>query len=246
MTNKYMYFIANWKMFGALKTLNSLKKVITYSNNNKKNKFNIIYCPPTTLIRPLFKKLKKSSIEVGAQNCHESKSYASLTGQINSGMLKDIGAKYVILGHSENRQTGEDNILINKKIKSSLKSGLKVILCIGETLKEKKNNKTNKILNSQIKDCLIGIKNYSNVIIAYEPVWAIGTGKIPKLDDLKNNILYIKKKFKQKSIKVLYGGSVNGKNINDLKKINLIDGFLIGGESRDPNKFIDIIKKTYN
>ena len=233
-------------MFGALKTLNSLKKVITYSNNNKKNKFNIIYCPPTTLIRPLFKKLKKSSIEVGAQNCHESKSYASLTGQINSGMLKDIGAKYVILGHSENRQTGEDNILINKKIKSSLKSGLKVILCIGETLKEKKNNKTNKVLNSQIKDCLSGIKNYSNVIIAYEPVWAIGTGKIPKLDNLKNNILYIKKKFKKKSIKVLYGGSVNGKNINDLKKISLIDGFLIGGESRDPNKFIDIIKKTYN
>ena len=241
-----MYFIANWKMFGTLKTLNSLKKVITYSNNNKKNKFNIIYCPPTTLIRPLFKKLKKSSIEVGAQNCHESKSYASLTGQINSGMLKDIGAKYVILGHSENRQTGEDNILINKKIKSSLKSGLKVILCIGETLKEKKNNKTNKVLNSQIKDCLSGIKNYSNVIIAYEPVWAIGTGKIPKLDNLKNNILYIKKKFKKKSIKVLYGGSVNGKNINDLKKISLIDGFLIGGESRDPNKFIDIIKKTYN
>jgi len=246
MTNKYMYFIANWKMFGALKTLNSLKKVISYSNNNKKNKFNIIYCPPTTLIRPLFKKLKKSSIEVGAQNCHESKSYASLTGQINSGMLKDIGAKYVILGHSENRQTGEDNILINKKIKSSLKSGLKVILCIGETLKEKKNNKTNKVLNSQIKDCLSGIKNYSNVIIAYEPVWAIGTGKIPKLDELKNNILYIKKKFNKKSIKVLYGGSVNGKNINDLKKISLIDGFLIGGESRDPNKFIDIIKKTYN
>ena len=233
-------------MFGALKTLNSLKKVISYSNNNKKNKFNIIYCPPTTLIRPLFKKLKKSSIEVGAQNCHESKSYASLTGQINSGMLKDIGAKYVILGHSENRQTGEDNILINKKIKSSLKSGLKVILCIGETLKEKKNNKTFKVLDSQIKNCLRGIKKYSNVIIAYEPVWAIGTGKIPKLDDLKNNILYIKKKFKKKSIKVLYGGSVNGKNINDLKKISLIDGFLIGGESRDPNKFIDIIKKTYN
>ena len=160
-----MYFIANWKMFGALKTLNSLKKVISYSNNNKKNKLNIIYCPPTTLIRPLFKKLIKSSIEVGAQNCHESKSYASLTGQINSGMLKDIGAKYVILGHSENRQTGEDNILINKKIKSSLKSGLKVILCIGETLKEKKNNKTNKVLNSKIKDCLSGIKNYSNVIM---------------------------------------------------------------------------------
>ena len=91
MTNKYMYFIANWKMFGTLKTLNSLKKVISFSDNFKRNKLSIIYCPPTTLIRPLFKKLKKSSIEVGAQNCHESKTFASLTGQVNSIMLKDVG-----------------------------------------------------------------------------------------------------------------------------------------------------------
>ncbi len=233
-------------MFGVLKTLNSIKKVISFSKNYKKNKINIIYCPPSTLIRPLFKKLKKSSIEVGAQNCHESIKYASFTGQINSSMLKDVGAKYVILGHSENRQNGENNTLINKKIRSSLKSGLKVIFCIGETLKEKRKNKTNRILTSQIKNCLSGINDYSNIIIAYEPVWAIGTGKIPKLDDLRENILFIKKKFKKQSIKVLYGGSVNNKNIKDLKKISLIDGFLIGGESRDSKKFIDIIKKTYN
>ena len=246
MTNKYMYFIANWKMFGTLKTLNSLKKVISFSDNFKKKKLSIIYCPPTTLILPVFQKFKKTSIEVGAQNCHESKKYASLTGQINSKMLKDVGAKYVILGHSENRQTGEDNKLINQKIKSSLISGLKVIFCIGETLKEKKNNKTNKILSNQIKNCLSGIRNYSKIIIAYEPVWSIGTGNIPKIKDLKKNILFIKKKFKNNSVKVLYGGSVNSKNIKDLKKISLIDGFLIGGDSRDPNKFIDIIKKTFN
>ncbi len=246
MTNKYMYFIANWKMFGSLKTLNSLKKVISFSNDYKKNKFNIIYCPPATLIRPLYKKLKKSSIKVGAQNCHESMSYASLTGQINSSMLRNVGAKYVILGHSENRQTGEDNKLINRKIKNSLKSGLKVIFCIGETLKEKNSSKTNRVLSSQIRNCLKDIKNYSDIIIAYEPVWAIGTGKIPKLDDLRENILYIKKKFKNRSIKILYGGSVNSKNIKDLKKISLLDGFLIGGDSRDPKKFIDIIKKTFN
>ena len=232
-------------MFGTLKTLNSLKKVISFSNNYKKNKLNIIYCPPSTLIRPLYKKLKKSSIEVGAQNCHESKNYASLTGQINSSMLKDVGAKYVILGHSENRQSGENNNLINKKIRSSLKSGLKVIFCIGETLKEKNSNKTSRVLSNQIKTCLKGIKNYSKIMIAYEPVWAIGTGKIPKIDDLKENILFIKRKFNNKLIKVLYGGSVNSKNIIELKKISLIDGFLIGSESRDPNKFIDIIKKTY-
>ena len=246
MTNKYMYFIANWKMFGTLKTLNSLKRVISFSNNYKKKKFDIIYCPPATLIRPLFKKLKKSSIKVGAQNCHESMSYASLTGQVNPSMLKDVGAEYVILGHSENRLTGEDNKLINQKIKSSVKSGLKVILCIGETLKEKNNSKTNRVLRSQLKNCLKDINSYSKIIIAYEPVWAIGTGKIPKLNDLKKNILFIKKRFKNKSIKVLYGGSVNSKNIVDLKQISLIDGFLIGGESRDPKKFIDIIKKTYN
>ena len=233
-------------MFGTLKTLDSLKKVISFSNNFKRNKLNIIYCPPSTLIRPLFKKLKKTSIEVGAQNCHESKKFASLTGQINSDMLKDVGAKYVILGHSENRKNGENNKLINQKIKSALKTGLKVIICIGESLKEKKNNQTNKVLNYQINNSLKGIKNFTKIIIAYEPVWAIGTGKIPKLDDLRKNILFIKKKFRDESIKILYGGSVNSKNIKDLKKISTLDGFLIGGESRDPKKFIDIIKKTYN
>ena len=241
-----MYFIANWKMYGVLKTLNSLNKIISFSRNYKKNRLKIIYCPPFTLINPLSKKLKKTPIGLGAQNSHESQNYASLTGQINSNMLKDVGAEFVILGHSENRKSGEENKLINKKIKSSLKSGLKVILCIGETLNEKKKNKTKNVLKNQIKNCLNGIENLSNIMIAYEPVWAIGTGKIPTLDDLKENILFIKNRLTKKSFKVLYGGSVNVRNIKDLKKIEVIDGFLIGGDSRDPKKFIDIIKKTYN
>ncbi len=246
MTNKYMYFIANWKMYGVLKTLNSLNRVISFSKKNMKSKIKLIYCPPSTLISMLSKKLKNSSIEIGAQNCHESQKYASLTGQINSNMLKDAGAKFVILGHSENRQSGEENKLINKKIKSALKVGLKIILCVGETLKEKNKKKTNKILGRQIKTCLNGVKKSSNIMIAYEPVWAIGTGLIPNSDSLKKNILYIKKKLKNKSVKILYGGSVNSKNIRDLKRIDLLDGFLIGGDSRDSKKFIDIIKKTYN
>ena len=245
MTNKYMYFVANWKMYGRLKTLNSLNKVISFSKGHLKNKSKIIYCPPFTLISGVSQKVKNASIEVGAQNCHESQKYASLTGQINSSMLKHVGAKFVILGHSENRQTGDKNKLINKKIKSSLKAGLKVILCIGESLKEKSKNKTKKILKNQINNCLSGIKKSSKIIIAYEPVWAIGTGLIPKLDNLKKNILFIKNILKNKSVKVLYGGSVNIQNIKDLKKIDLIDGFLIGGDSRDSKKFIDIIKKTY-
>ena len=157
MTNKYLYFIANWKMYGDLKTLNSLDKVIKFLNTIKLKKIKLIYCPPSTLIRPLSKRLKKTNIEVGAQNCHESNKYGPFTGQINSQMLKNVGARYVILGHSENRQTGEDNQKINSKIKTALEAGLKVILCVGETLKEKKNKKTNEILSKQIKICLKSI-----------------------------------------------------------------------------------------
>ena len=139
MTNKYMYFIANWKMFGSLNSLNSLHKVLKFFKSFKKNKFpKIIYCPPSTLIRPMSKKLKNSNIAVGAQNCHESENFGPFTGHINSSMLKNVGAKYVIIGHSENRKIGETNKLINLKIKSALKAKLKVIFCIGETLSEKR------------------------------------------------------------------------------------------------------------
>ena len=151
MTNKYMYFIANWKMFGSLNSVNSLHKIIKFFKNFKKNKYvKIIYCPPSTLIRPMSKKLKSTRIEVGAQNCHEQDAYGAFTGSINSMMLKSVGAKYIIIGHSENRQNGDTNKLINLKIKSALKSGLKVIFCIGETLKEKRKKVTKLVLKKQI------------------------------------------------------------------------------------------------
>ena len=246
MTNKYMYFIANWKMFGDLRTLNSLDSVINFSKNNKSSKFRIIYCPPNTLIRPLSKRLKKTNLEVGAQNCHENENYGAFTGHVNSKMLKNVGAKYVILGHSENRQSGETDKLINSKIKSAVKSKLKVIFCIGETLSEKRKKRTNKVLAKQIHNGLKSVNDTSNIIIAYEPVWSIGTGLIPKSKDLLNSISFIKNKFRKKTPKVLYGGSVNSKNIAQLKDISIIDGFLIGGASQNSKKFIDIIKKTFN
>ena len=240
-----MYFIANWKMFGGLNSLNSLHKVIKFSKGFKKNKFiKIIYCPPSTLIRPMSKKLKNSRIEVGAQNCHEQENYGAYTGSINSTMLKNVGAKYVIIGHSENRQAGETDKLINQKIKSALKSGLKVIFCIGETLKQRRKKITKQVLNKQIKLGLNKIKSNNKLLIAYEPVWSIGTGLIPKSNELFNTISFIKKKIRK--LKVIYGGSVNPKNIHELKSINNIDGFLVGGASQDSKKFIDIIKKTYN
>mgnify|MGYP002014076003 CR=1 FL=1 len=241
-----MYFIANWKMFGDLRTLNSLDKVIKFSDSIKKNKFRLIYCPPSTLIRPLSKRLKKTKIEVGAQNCHHNYDFGAHTGQVNSRMLKSVGAKYVIIGHSENRKLGEDDKLINLKIKSTTRAGLKTIFCIGETLKEKRNKKTNQVLAKQIKNGLSAIKNKSNIIIAYEPVWSIGSGLIPKSEDLKKSIAFIKSKFGKKSPKILYGGSVNSNNVDKLKIIAGIDGFLVGGASQNSKKFIDIIKKTIN
>ncbi len=245
MTNKYMYFIANWKMFGGLNSLNTIDKVVKFFKAFKKNRsIKIIYCPPSTLIGPMSKKFKKTNIEIGAQNCHEQESYGAFTGSINSKMLKNIGAKYVIIGHSENRQSGESNQLINLKIKSALKSGLKIIFCIGESLKEKRKKITKKILDKQLKLGLNKINSKKDIIIAYEPVWSIGTGIIPKSDDLYETVNFIKKKMRKN--KVLYGGSVNPKNINDLKLINNIDGYLIGGASQDPKKFIDIIKKRYS
>ena len=240
-----MYFIANWKMFGGLGTLNSLKKVKRFLKTFKKSKkIKIIYCPPNTLINLMSEKFLKTHIEVGAQNCHESMSYAPITGSINPQMLKSVGAKYVIIGHSENRQSGETDKLINLKVKAATKAGLKVIFCIGETFGQKRKKITKQILSKQIKLGLNKVQKKKNIIIAYEPVWSIGTGIIPKFDELLKTINFIKNKLNNN--KVLYGGSVNPKNIRDLKSIRNIDGFLIGGASQEAKKFIDIIKKTYN
>tara|TARA_A100000164_G_C21700669_1_gene673404 strand:- start:140 stop:862 length:723 start_codon:yes stop_codon:yes gene_type:complete len=240
-----MYFIANWKMFGGLKSINSLNKVIIFFKEFKKNKFvKIIYCPPNTLLESMSKKLKKTRINIGAQNCHEQENYGAFTGSINPTMLKNVGAKYVIIGHSENRNNGETDSLINLKIKSALKAKLKVIFCIGETLNQKRKKMTKKILKNQIRLGLKKINNKKSILIAYEPIWSIGTGLVPKNDDLFETINFIKKKVKD--YKVLYGGSVNSDNVNQLKLVHNIDGFLVGGASQNPKKFIDIIKKTYN
>ena len=240
-----MYFVANWKMYGNLSSLNTLDKVIKFSKSKEIKKGRLIYCPPYTLISSFSNKFKDCQIGIGGQNCHESNSYGAHTGSVNSSMLKNIGAHFVIIGHSENRKKGESDKLINHKIKSALQAKLKVIFCIGETLSDKRNKKTQFTLSKQIKIGLNNIRNRSNIFIAYEPVWAIGSGIIPKSNDLFKTIEFIKSKFKDKSPKILYGGSVNPKNITNLKEINNIDGFLIGGASQSAKKFIDIVKKTY-
>ena len=241
-----MYFVANWKMYGSLSSLNSLNKVIKFSKSKDIKKGRLIYCPPFTLIDAFSKKFKNCQIGIGGQNCHEGDDYGPYTGSINSHMLKNIGAQFVIIGHSENRAEGETDKVINVKIKSALKSKLKVIFCIGETLNEKKQKKTKSTLSKQIHIGLKNIKNKANIFIAYEPVWSIGSGVIPTHKDLFETIKFIKNKFRDKTQRVLYGGSVNPKNIINLKKVNNLDGFLVGGASQSAKKFIDIVKKTYS
>ena len=236
-------------MFGDIKSLNSINNVIKFSKSSKNKKFKLIYCPPYTLLNTFNKKIQNSKIILGAQNCHQEESSGPYTGSISSKMLKKIGVKYVIIGHSENRSTGETDDDINKKIKSSIKNNLNIIFCFGETLKQKRKKDTNRVLIRQISRALKGVKKKDRILFAYEPIWSIGTGLIPKSKDLSQTINFVKNKlknnFRLKFPKVLYGGSVNSNNIQKLKEIKIIDGFLIGGASQKSKNFIDIVKKTF-
>ena len=249
MTNKIL-FIANWKMFGNLNSVKSIESVINLSKKKNYKNAKIIYCPPYTLLNYFVIKTRKTNLDVGAQNCHYEINTGPYTGSISSTMIKKLGAKYVIIGHSENRSNGETNTQINKKIHSAILNNLNVIFCIGENLFEKKNKKTNKILKQQIDLGLKKIKKIDKIIFAYEPVWSIGTGKVLTNKELTKQVINIKKiiknKFKNQKTKIIYGGSVNNQNINNLKQIKEINGYLIGGASQNSKKFIDIIKKTIN
>ena len=251
MTNKLKYFVGNWKMFGDFSSFKIIHRINQFNRKYKKIHNNkIVMCVPNTLIHFFKKKLKSKNISLGVQNCHFHESYGPFTGSVSASMLKNSGAEYIILGHSENRAEGETNKLIKKKIFSALNQDLNIVFCIGETYNEKKNGKTFTILRKQIKNSLEKKFNINKIIIAYEPVWSIGTNKIPKIHELKKTINFIKfevkKFFKVKKFsKVLYGGSVNNKNIRSLSSISEIDGFLIGGASQSSKKFIDIIKNYY-
>ena len=251
MTNKLRYFIGNWKMFGDFSSFKIIHNINQFSHASK-NRFKkkIILCVPNILIFFFKKKLKSKFISLGVQNCHYHQGYGPFTGSVSASMLKKAGAEFIILGHSENRSEGETNQLIKKKIKSALNERLNIIFCIGETLKEKKRHKTFSILKKQIIGSIEKNFNINKIIFAYEPIWSIGTNTIPKMNELKNTIKFIKNEFKKifkrkKSPKVLYGGSVNGKNIRLFSSISEIDGFLIGGASQSSKKFIDIVKNYY-
>lgn len=203
---------------------------------------NLIICPSYIYI-PYF---LNYGFHVGSQNVCASID-GGYTGEISATQLHSIGVKYTIVGHSERRiKLKETCTEINKKIKSSLDSNLKVILCVGETEEERDLLKKDIVLKRQIKNALFGIEDIKNIIIAYEPVWSVGTNKLPSNEELIKTIHYIKDliySMYKKNIKVLYGGSINNKNIENLKNINELDGFLIGSASINPTTFLEIIDK---
>ena len=244
------YFIGNWKMFGVPKSINILNKINSFHSKDKnRKKYRVIFTPPYTLIENYAKHFKNKRISIGSQNCYQKDQFSSNTAAVSPYMIRSVGAKYSLVGHSDNRSEGDTNTMLKNKVMFALKNNLSVVFCIGENQSQKRNKKTFITLKNQIIKVLEKKFNINKIIVAYEPIWSIGTGKIPNKQELEKTTIYIKKVlksiFKIKNSAVLYGGSVDGNNVQMFREIKEIDGFLIGGASKSAKKFIDIIKNYY-
>ncbi len=237
----------NWKMFKtAAETRAFVKafKPLAASATDRE----IILCSPFTALWALSEELKGSQIKAGAQNVHWEEKGA-YTGEISVGMLKEIGVPYAIVGHSERRQYfGETDATVNKRTLAALSGGLTPITCIGETLLEREANQTFKVLERQIKEGLKGLPDPTAVVVAYEPVWAIGTGKTATPAQAQEAHDFIRKEFAKlysdaagQSVRILYGGSVKPDNMATLMNEKDIDGGLVGGASLEPEAFAKIV-----
>ena len=224
------YLICNFK--------NKLLKddILKYNRNlgEIETKVKLVLCPPSIYLS-LF---DKNGYDLGAQDI-SSFMDRTITGEIEANQIKSLGATYVIVGHSERRiYKHEINIDFINKINNALENNLNVIYCVGETLRDKENGSTFEILEKQISEVLNNVE-IKNIMIAYEPVWAIGTGNVPSIKEIKENIEFISNLLYEKyecKLDILYGGSVNDENIGELCSIKGLSGFLVGGASLDVNK----------
>ena len=233
MKNINKIIAANWKMNGSEELMKEFSQLTRAKHND------IIICPPFTLLDSA-KTLLPSFIKIGAQNCSEE-DRGPFTGEISASMLKEKSVSHVLVGHSERRTLfKETNDVVFKKVRAAIKSKLTPIVCIGETLSEKKANKTLQVIDDQINGSLAKIDPHEQVIVAYEPVWAIGTGLIPDENEIKETHLYIKTKLNQHfdaDIPILYGGSANSDNCSQIISIENVDGLLVGGASLKKHDF---------
>lgn len=218
----------------------------------KINEFNFeksdVLLAPSFVSLESFRKILNKKIEVGAQNLSQFEDGA-YTGEVSTSMLKDIGVENVIIGHSERREKFfESNEIVNAKVKKALADGFHVILCLGEALEVKEENKEVDFVKDELLKSLDGIENIENITIAYEPIWAIGTGKTCSADDAEKMCREIRQIINKnygeisEKIRILYGGSVKPSNAKEILSQENIDGVLVGGASLDPEGFIEIIK----
>ncbi|HHW19593.1 MAG TPA: triose-phosphate isomerase [Thermodesulfovibrio thiophilus] len=241
------FFMANWKMHKTVQeALEFLKDFIPSVQGISDREIGI--APAFVCIDSMSKALRDTDIKVGAQNVfYENK--GAYTGEVSPVMLKDLNVDYVIIGHSERRKYfHETDEIINLKIKATMSENLNVIFCIGETLEERESEKTFDVLKKQIEKGLENIEKYDSLVLAYEPVWAIGAGKVASELQIEEAHAFIRNRLKDiysdkaDRIRILYGGSVSPENIHSIMNIANVDGVLVGGASLDPEKFLKIIK----
>ena len=240
--------VANWKMnMTKASGISLVKSLSAKINRSISSSREVVVCPPFTLISEISKILKSSKISLGGQDC-STDSFGAFTGDISSLMLKDLGCKDVIVGHSERREHHNESEKIRKnKLDLALSLGLKVILCVGEKMQERKKGNTIKVITRQLQLSISKKCNNKNTIIAYEPVWSIGSGVTPKDSEICDVHNFIKNKSSQLSIgdkplMVVYGGSVNPRNSKNILSLQNVDGALVGGASLKLKSFLDIIR----
>ncbi len=232
-----MLIIGNWKMHGLREESRAKLKKTKILIKNVPARVKIVVCPPFTLLSEAAKLLDGTSVALGAQDCCAETSGA-FTGDISAGMLKDLGCAYVIVGHSERRKFHhEGNVLISRKAMAAHRNGLVAILCIGEARADRDAGRTIDIISAQLDLCVPTSATGKNTVIAYEPVWAIGSGRTPSPGEISDVHLSIREHPRCRKMQVLYGGSVMPENASAILSAEGVDGALVGRASLDPESF---------